>query len=97
MVRPATTELTYAWLRENTDEVIEMMGGVLTAGIIPSLGGSFCTEQRADDWNAFIVEHADQLPGYERDLAQATESVRLCAASRAESGADLVTAFQNYK
>ena len=97
MVRPATTELTYAWLRDNTDDVIKMMGGVLTAGIIPSLGGSFCTVQRADDWHAFIIEHADQLPGYERDLAQATESVRLCAALRAESGADLVTAFQNHK
>ena len=97
MARRATIDVTYAWLRENTEAIIEMMPGALTGGIVPTLGKSFCTVERADEWHAFITAHADKLPGYERDLAQATESVRLCAALRAESGAELVAAFENHK
>jgi len=97
MARRATIDLTYAWLRENTDAIIEMMPEALTGGIVPTLGKSFCTANRADEWHAFITSHADKLPGYERDLAQSTESVRLCAALRAESGAELVAAFENHE
>jgi alanyl aminopeptidase len=94
MVRQATTELTYAWLLENADEVINKMTGALTTSILPSLGSSFCTVERADDWQAFITEHAGQLPGYERKLAQAIESIHLCASLRDASGAALVAALE---
>lgn len=97
MVRQATTELTYSWLMANTDEVIKKMSGALTSSIFPSLGSSFCTVSRADEWHAFITDHADQLPGYERGLAQATESVRLCAALREASAAELVAALENHQ
>lgn len=97
MVRQATAEITYAWLRENTDEIIQGMSAGLTSNIIPSLGGSFCTVERADEWHEFITAHGDRLPGYERGLAQATESVRLCAALREASGAELVAAFENHE
>jgi alanyl aminopeptidase len=55
-----------------------------------------CTAERADDWQAFIESHAASLPGYERSLAQATESVRLCAALREASEDELMTAFAAY-
>ncbi len=40
------------------------------------------------------LSHADKLPGYERDLAQATESIRLCTALREARAAELVAAFE---
>jgi alanyl aminopeptidase len=55
--------------------------------------GRFCTAARADEWRAFIVAHADALPGYERDLDQATERARLCAALKDARGKDLLAAF----
>ena len=94
MVRQATTELTYAWLLEHTDEIISKITGGLATRIIPSLGSSFCTVERANDWQAFVTDHAEQMPGYERTLAQALENVHLCAALREASSDELVAAFE---
>jgi alanyl aminopeptidase len=94
MVRNATTELTYDWIRNNTDKVIGLMPGGLTGNIFPTLGRAFCTVEKADEWEAYVVANGDKLPGYERDLAQATESARLCAALREASADDLVNAFR---
>ena len=96
MVREATTELTYAWLTENYDEIAEQLPDFYRARVLPAFGSAFCSAERADEWQAFIQARADQLPGYERTLAQATESVRLCAALREAKAAELVTAFRNY-
>jgi alanyl aminopeptidase len=96
MVRTATTELTYAWMKENDEAVIEMLPESFRSRIVPGLGNSFCSAERADDWQEFISSHADKLPGYERQLAQATESIRLCAALRKSSGAALIAAFKAY-
>ena len=54
--------------------------------VVPGFGGYFCSAERADEWQAFIESRADSLPGYERDLAQATERIGLAP----ESGACLV-------
>ena len=45
----------------------------------------------------FVKSRADKLPGHERDLAQVTESIHLCAALKTASAADLVAAFVNQK
>ena len=71
MVRSATTELTYAFIKENDDAIIEMMPESFRSGVLPNLGGSFCSAERADEWQAFVESHTDEMPGYERDLAQA--------------------------
>ncbi|MDH3373986.1 MAG: M1 family metallopeptidase [Gammaproteobacteria bacterium] len=96
MVRQATADLTYDWIKDNTDAILDRLPGGLTGKILPSLGSSFCSIEKAEEWEAFITSHADDLPGYERDLAQATESIRLCAALRESSAADLVSAFAAY-
>ena len=49
-----------------------------------------------DERGPFLLSHADDLPGYDRTLAQATESVRLCAALKEASGDELVEAFSAY-
>jgi len=97
MNRPATTEQTYAWLRENDEAIIEMIPETFRSNIVPAFGGAFCSNDRADEWQQFVKSHADRLPGYERDLAQVTESIHLCAALKRASAADLVTAFGNYE
>jgi alanyl aminopeptidase len=93
MVRGATTELTYQFVRENTDALFAMIPESFRSNAVPGLGSSFCSEERANDWQAFVESHADALPGYERDLAQATESIRLCAALREARQDDLIDAF----
>ncbi len=97
MVRPATTELTYAWIKENDEAMIGMFPESFRSRIVPALGSSFCSAEQAVEWQGFISSHADELPGYERSLAQATENVRLCAALREASAAELIAAFKAYK
>jgi alanyl aminopeptidase len=96
MARANTTELTYAWIKEHDAAIIERIPETFRSTTVPALGNAFCSIERADDWEAFIVSHAEDLRGYERTLAQATESARLCAALRTESADDLVAAFAAY-
>jgi len=93
MVRAKTTELTYAWIRENDVALIELVPESARSGSVPAFGGSFCSIARADEWQSFILSHADKLPGYERTLAQTTEGIRLCAALREANADELVAAF----
>ena len=97
MIRVATTEPTYAWLRDNDDAVIAMIPETFRSNAFPGLGRAFCSDSRAEDWQQFVTAHADDLPGYERDLAQTVESIQLCAALKKAHGADLVAAFANYQ
>jgi alanyl aminopeptidase len=97
MIRAATTELTYAWVLENYDAIVDKIPESFRANVVPGFGGAFCSMERADEWQAFVESHAEELPGYERDLAQATESVRLCAALREASADKLVEAFSEYE
>jgi aminopeptidase N len=95
MVRNATTELTYAWIIKNDDAIINMIPETFRAGVVPNFGNAFCSNQRADEWQDFIVSHADKIPGYERSLAQTLESVHLCAALKQAKANELVAAFEN--
>jgi alanyl aminopeptidase len=54
----------------------------------------FCSADEIDDAIAFVETQASLIPGYERRLAQATESARLCAAFRAEKGTELAAALE---
>ena len=95
--RPATTEQTYAWLKENDKAIIAVIPETFRSNIFPGFGGAFCSDERAGEWERIVRSHAKELPGYERDLAQATESIHLCAASKAANAADLFAAFSSWK
>ena len=71
MARAATTEPTFAWLKENMDTVIPMIPESFRSRVVPALGGSFCSADRAVEWQDLIESTADSIPGYERNLAQA--------------------------
>ena len=96
MVRVATTELTYEWLQANDEAIFELIPEGFRARTVPGLGRAFCSLKRAEDWEGFVNSHAEKLPGHERALAQATESIRLCAALREAKQAELVTALGAY-
>ncbi|MBQ74774.1 MAG: hypothetical protein CMQ20_07080 [Gammaproteobacteria bacterium] len=96
MARSATRELTYAWILENSQEVIDMVPESFRSETISVIGSSFCTESGAVEWQRFIASNGDRLPGYERSLAQATESIRLCAALRMNSAADILSAAGDF-
>jgi alanyl aminopeptidase len=93
MARPATRDATYDWLEENFDEAIQQVPESFRAQAVPGLGSFFCSVEQAEAWEAFIIARADLMPGYERSLAQATESVRLCAALREAKAGELVAAL----
>ncbi|MEL7539974.1 MAG: M1 family aminopeptidase, partial [Pseudomonadota bacterium] len=54
---------------------------------------NFCDTAAIDEAIDFIELKADLIPGYERRLAQASESARLCAAFRSEKSQELSQAL----
>jgi alanyl aminopeptidase len=94
MAREATSELTFQWLKENDEAVFELIPDSYRGNVVPAFGSYFCSLEKADEWEAFIEARAEVLPGYERDLAQAVESVRLCAGLKGARGADLQVALE---
>ncbi|MEO0606630.1 MAG: M1 family aminopeptidase [Pseudomonadota bacterium] len=54
---------------------------------------SFCTAEEIDAAESFMLSKASLIPGYERRMAQAVETARLCAAFRAEKGQELAAAL----
>jgi alanyl aminopeptidase len=94
MGRSATTEATYSWLMANDAAIIQMIPEFFRSIMVPALGNSFCSAEKAQEWEAFIVSHAAELPGYERSLAQSTESIMLCAALRQAKADELTRALE---
>ena len=95
MGRPATADLTVRWLQDSWEPIVEMIPEMFRARVVPAFGSYLCTAQQADEWQAFIEGHAADLPGYERALAKATETIRLCAALKQANGEELVEAFSS--
>ncbi len=93
MGREATTDLTYAWLREHFEAVAELVPEAYRGPFLAGLGSGFCAVERAGEWSEFIESRAADLPGYERSLAQAIESVSLCAALREARAQEFITAL----
>jgi len=94
MARNATSDLTFQWMKANAEALFDLMPAARRATMLPSLGQYFCSIEKAEEWESFIASRAEALPGYERDLAQATESIRLCAALKDARGAELLAALQ---
>jgi len=89
MSHAATTDLTYAWLRENFEAIVQLAPEEYRGLFVVGLGANFCSVERAAEWSEFIESRAEELPGYERSLAQAIESVNLCAALRDARASEL--------
>jgi alanyl aminopeptidase len=93
MANPASSEQTFAWMRQNSDVIIDTIPESFRSSIVPVLGNSFCSDKQAEEWQAFVVANAGKIPGYERRLAQTMEAISLCAALRDARATALVDAL----
>jgi alanyl aminopeptidase len=76
-----TRDATWAWLSTNIDRIIERLSP-RRAGWLPSAASVFCTEEAAAQAQALFGPRGAKLAGGERSLANATETIRLCAARK---------------
>lgn len=60
-----------------------------TAGAV----ASFCEADKIAESRDFFTANSDEIPGYERSLAQAEEAANLCAAFRSEKVGELTAAL----
>ncbi|HEX6241350.1 MAG TPA: M1 family aminopeptidase [Polyangiales bacterium] len=82
MARSETRSAAYDWLKANEQALVTAVSQRRAADVISSVGG-FCDEETAKDIEARFGPRAQDIPGGPRELALALESVRLCAALRA--------------
>lgn len=94
--RKATRDATWNWMRDNFDAVLDTLpGGPFRGLIVGRLGHSLCTPVQAEEYRELVETHAARLPGYERGLAQALESISLCLTLKEAKGGELAAAFGN--
>ncbi|MEM1416764.1 MAG: M1 family metallopeptidase [Myxococcota bacterium] len=80
-----TRDATWRYVRENITRLMERLDD--RAGFLPWLAASFCSEEKAVEAERFFTPFLDQMPGGPRNLASATEAIRLCAAGVEAQGA----------
>jgi len=69
----------WAWVQENFDAIVARLPPAY-AGYLPQLMSGACDTETADAVQAYFAERVQELPGGPRNLAAATEAIRLCAA-----------------
>ncbi len=88
-----TRDAAWAWFQANFDTIAARVPSLFRSGLA-SYGRVFCSTQRKGEFTAFIKSKADAIPGYERSLAQATESIDLCVALKDAKSAELAEAVR---
>lgn len=83
----------WAWLQDQA-HLTGLIGRLPTwiQGAVARVGGGYCSEDKAEEVEAFFAPIIDELEGGPRALAQTLESVRLCAALK-QAKAEDVTAY----
>jgi alanyl aminopeptidase len=76
---PRTRPDAWAWFKSNFDEIAARFGGQQVGGI-PWYTASFCSEEAAQEVEAFFAPKVADLFGGPRNLAGAVEAISLCAA-----------------
>jgi alanyl aminopeptidase len=76
---PETRDATWEFTKENIDAIVERIGSD-RAGYMPWSGSDFCSEEGAQNVQAFFGDRVSAWPGGPRNLALVLERVRLCAA-----------------
>ena len=74
----------WPWFTAHFDRIVDRTGA-FSAGRLPELAAAgACRPRAADRLQAFFKPRLDRLVGVERGLAQTVESIRLCAALKAD-------------
>jgi len=61
---------------------------------LASAAGAFCDVEKSAEAAEFFRENADDIPGYERSLAQALESSAICAGLKEAKAGELAAALE---
>jgi alanyl aminopeptidase len=85
-LRAETREAAFRAVRERFDALLGALPPAF-ADRIPGIFRGFCDDGKAQELRAFFEPRLQRLPGAQRPLAQAAESVELCAALRRVQGA----------
>lgn len=85
-------DATWEWFKENFDAAVARLPQVQKS-VAAATPGVFCSAARADEAKAFIESKADAIPGYERTLDQALETVALCAALKEAKAEEFAAAL----
>ncbi|MFK7986304.1 MAG: M1 family metallopeptidase [Sandaracinaceae bacterium] len=86
-----TQDAAWTWMQAHFDEVFSRVA-TTRAGYAPYYVSGFCSEARAAEVEAFFGERIESLPGGPRNLRNALERIRNCAA-RAEAQRESATSF----
>ena len=86
-------EESWAWLQSNFDDFVTTRVADVRKPGMPRLAGGYCSEAQAVKAEKFFESKAALIPGYERNLAQTLESIRLCAALKDHASEDLAKAL----
>lgn len=90
--RRRTQPIAEAWVRAHWDELRKKLPGSLSAGLVRAAGVG-CTPVDAEERAAFYTPRAGSIEGAQRPLAEALESVSLCAELRKHGAAALTKAL----
>jgi alanyl aminopeptidase len=90
---PAVADLAWGRFQRDFEKLLERVPEIRKPQMA-GVAGSFCDAAKTDEAEAFILSKADQIPGFERPLAQAVERARLCAALKAEKADELAAALR---
>jgi alanyl aminopeptidase len=94
--RPETRDAAYDWIKVHFDELKKKIPSfvlVRTSGVMASL----CDSERVTEAERFLSPRLGGLEGAERQLSQAAESGRVCAALAARHRSDLQRALHASK
>ena len=86
-------EESWAWFKTNFDDFVTTRVADVRKPGMPRLAGGYCSEEQAVKAENFFESKAELIPGYERNLAQTLESIRLCAALKDHAAQDLAKAL----
>lgn len=90
---------TYAWVKANIATLVPFIPQA-RRNSLPNVVNSFCDVDMANEADSFFSKGAvdkdgkSLIPGFERNLSQSTESVRLCAGLKSARAEELRTAFK---
>ncbi len=90
--RRRTQPVAEAWVRAHWDELRKKLPGSLSAGLVGAAGVG-CSKAEAEERAAFYTPRAAAIEGTQRGLAEALESVSLCAELRRHGASALTKAL----
>lgn len=78
---PRTRPAAWLWVKTNYDAFVGRLNE-RRAGQLPGVTASFCSDEAADDVQAFFDPRVEKMAGGPREVKNAVEAIRLCATQR---------------